>query len=382
METAYFDNAATTFPKPEAVYSFMDHFYRTCGVNVGRGQYALAAKAAGLVAETRTLLAEVLGCPHKDVVFTHTATEALNTVLRGLPLPPKANVYLSPFEHNAVTRVMAHLQEQGELNVHQLTVDPVTLEYDLGSIEGQFRKVPPNLVVMSHASNVCGVVAPVAEICALAKRHGAVTVVDMAQTAGLVALDVGSELVDYAIFAGHKTLYGPLGVGGFVKKQGEELPPLIFGGTGVDSANQSMPAQSPARYEAASANIAAIAGLHAALTWLRSVGQDSVALQERENHQRLLSVLEEFPNIRRIRPAGKSVGVVSCLFDGYSSDNIGYVLSQQNVAVRTGLHCAPSAHRFLNTFPAGTVRFSVSYFNTDNDFDQLRRALEYIEENG
>ena len=279
METAYFDNAATTFPKPEAVYSFMDQFYRTCGVNVGRGQYTLAAKAANLVAETRVLLAEVLHCSNKDVVLNHTATEALNTVLRGLALPVGANIYLSPFEHNAVTRVMADLQGRGELTVRQLIVDPDTLQYDLKQIEEQFTRYRPALVVMSHASNVCGAVAPVMEICNLAKRHGAVTVLDMAQTAGLVPLDVGSDLVDFAIFAGHKTLYGPLGVGGFVKKQGVELPPLIFGGTGVDSANQSMPAEAPARYEAASANIAAIAGLHAALTWLCSVGQDRIAVR-------------------------------------------------------------------------------------------------------
>lgn len=378
----YFDNAATTFPKPETVYSFMDSFYRECGVNVGRGQHKLAAKASTLVAETRSLILNMLHCPNKKVVFTHTATEALNIILRGVPLADKQNVYISPFEHNAVTRVLAHLQAIYDISLHQLAVDKKTLLYDLNEIKGQFSEDNPSLVVISHASNVCGLLAPISEICGMAKRYEAVTVIDMCQTAGLVDTDLSCDIIDFAVFAGHKTMYGPLGVAGFVMNDRITPAPLLYGGTGVDSANQSSPKTIPERYEVASPNIMAIAGLNAAMKWLSEIGIENVFRREKENHEILLSTLQQYSNVKIIGGGrtDEMIGVVSCLFDGYGSDDIGHVLNNHDVAVRTGLHCAPFAHRFLGTFPAGTVRFSVSYFNTEEDFAKLDDALSLIAE--
>jgi len=229
---------------------------------------------------------------------------------------------------------------------------------------------------------VCGVVAPIHKLCSMAKAAGSITLVDMCQTAGLVDTDLSSESIDFAVFAGHKTLYSPLGVAGVVSNFKIKPEPLIFGGTGVESANQALPETVPERYEVASPNIAAIAGLNASLKWIEKVGIDNIYLKEQENRSKLVDVLNRFSNVKVVEAKeSDAIGVVSCVFDGYSSDNIGQILSDQNVAVRTGLHCAPYAHKFIGTFPAGTVRFSVSYFNSDEDFEKLETALEYIEEN-
>jgi len=200
---------------------------------------------------------------------------------------------------------------------------------------------------------------------------------------GLLDTDLGTTNIDYAVFAGHKTLYAPIGVAGFVAVNDTNISPLLYGGTGIDSASLTLPDTIPERYEVGSQNIMAIAGLNAALKWIKSVSIDEIYKVEQYNRTRLVDVLKKFNNIKVISPqeSENSVGVVSCVFDGYSADNIGQVLSEGDIAVRTGLHCAPDAHRFLGTFPSGTVRFSVSYFNEDNDFRQLDDALAYIQIN-
>ena len=379
---AYFDNAATTYPKPESVYDFTDRFYRECGVNVGRGQHKLASKASALVQETRELILELFHCPAKKVVFTHTATEAINFVLRGLPVNNKYTVYISPFEHNAVTRVLYHLQSMYDIQVETLCFDKATMTYNFPKIRNQFAEKKPNWMVVSHASNVCGVVSPIKELCHLSKEFGAINLIDMCQTAGLVDADLSGEDIDFAVFAGHKTLYSPLGIAGVVSSFAIKPQPLLFGGTGVDSANQALPESVPERYEVASPDIAAIAGLNASLKWIKKTGIQNIYEKEQENFKRLVELLSRYKNIKIIDTIDvESIGVVSCLFEGYSSDSIGQILSEQNVAVRTGLHCAPTAHKFIGTFPAGTVRFSVSYFNSDEDFDVLEAALDYIELN-
>ena len=381
-KVAYFDNAATTYPKPESVYDFTDRFYRECGVNVGRGQHKLASKASALVRETRELILELFHCPAKKVVFTHTATEAINFVLRGLPVNNKYTVYISPFEHNAVTRVLYHLQSMYDIQVETLCFDKATMTYNFPRIRNQFAEKKPNWMVVSHASNVCGVVSPIKELCHLSKEFGAINLIDMCQTAGLVDADLSGEDIDFAVFAGHKTLYSPLGIAGVVSSFAIKPQPLLFGGTGVDSANQALPESVPERYEVASPDIAAIAGLNASLKWIIKTGIQNIYEKEQENYKRLVELLSRYENIKIIDTIDvKSIGVVSCLFEGYGSDSIGQILSEQNVAVRTGLHCAPTAHKFIGTFPAGTVRFSVSYFNSDEDFDVLEAALDYIELN-
>lgn len=377
---AYFDNAATTYPKPNAVYDYMDKFYRENGGNAGRGQYKLAATASRIISETRKMIQKVLQCENKDVIFAPSATLAMNMVLQGV-ITTGMHIYISPFEHNAVTRTLHALEASKNVSVHILPYS-VNGGYDLDATRREFQQNKPDVVVVSHASNVCGLIAPVEQIVSLAKEFDSITVLDMAQTAGLVPLNVGSNNVDYAVFAGHKTLYGPIGIGGFVKKTDTKPVPVLFGGTGVESALQDMPHDAPGRYEMGSQNIHAISGLHAALAWFLEHAEEIRQTEER-NHKRLISILDSHPNITMVGPRDRSncIGVVSCVFDDYSSDSIGDVLDRYEIAVRTGLHCAPIAHKTLKTFPAGTVRFSVSYFTDEEEFRLLTEVLDYIEEN-
>uniref|UniRef100_UPI003D7EC69A aminotransferase class V-fold PLP-dependent enzyme n=1 Tax=Mitsuokella sp. TaxID=2049034 RepID=UPI003D7EC69A len=231
-------------------------------------------------------------------------------------------------------------------------------------------------------SKVIGLVAPVADIFSLAKKYHAYTLVDMSQTAGLVDLDIQNAACDFAVFAGHKTLYGPTGISGFFMKPDILLPPVLFGGTGIASAEQDMPKDLPARYEMGTMNISGIAGLHAALGWLLATGIDKIRKREDANRQQLLKLLGEydFLQIVGVNSEREYVGVVSVLFDGISSDSAGPLFDERGIAVRTGLQCAPLAHKFLGTFPAGTIRFSVSYFTTEADFEALRDVLDEIEE--
>lgn len=379
---AYFDNAATTFPKPEAVYTFMSDFYRSNGASAGRGNYGASLSAGALIAETRQLLQELLHCQAKQVVFTPTATIALNIVLQGLVKMGVKEVYISPFEHNAVTRTLHAFEVSGQINVHKLVVSE-SMVYDLERIRYQFEEKRPDLIVVSHASNVFGLISPVEEIFRLGKQFDAYTVVDMAQTAGLVDCNVGSNVIDFAVFAGHKTLYGPTGISGFMMKPEIKLPTVIFGGTGYESANQDMPLSLPERYEMGTMNLIGVAGLHAALKWINDISISSLREKEAQNRQRLLEILDDYWFIKVVGnfPKNEYVGIVSCLIDGISSDSAGKIFDKVGIAVRTGLQCAPLAHEFAGTYPAGTIRFSVSYFTTEQDFQELISALDHIEEN-
>ena len=241
---AYFDNAATTYPKPEPVYQSMDQFQRHTGGSFGRGNHEFSSSAKCMVDDTRKAIKELLHCPSKQVVFEPSATISLNIIIQGVIKNGARNIYISPFEHNAVTRTLHHFEKQNKIAVHQLSVS-TSLSFDLERIRYQFDETKPDLVIVSHASNVCGLIAPVEEIFTLAKKHSAITVVDMAQTAGLVDCNIGSSVFDFAIFAGHKTLYGPTGISGFVMSPNLKLPAVLFGGTGYESANQDMPESIP-----------------------------------------------------------------------------------------------------------------------------------------
>jgi cysteine desulfurase family protein len=350
---------------------------------LGVGNTYLASRATSLVSETRELLLDLNHCPNRKIVFTNTATEALNVILQGLPWQEKMTVYVSPFEHNAVMRVLTHLKKLYQLNIQTLCFNKSRFEYDLSGIKEQFVYRQPKVVVISHASNVCGVIAPIEEISAFSKQYKAVNVIDMCQTMGLIDMNLNSENVDFAVFAGHKTLYAPFGVSGFICTVNSDIKPLLFGGTGIDSTNEELPDTIPERYEVGSKNIIAIAGLNSSLRWIKKIGIRSIYAKECENHLKLLKTLKKYDNIK-IVPFDKeyaSIGTVSCIFNGYNSDSIGQILSDKGIAVRTGLHCSPNAHKFLGTFSAGTVRFSVGYFNNDDDFATLDEALAYIYEN-
>lgn len=377
---AYFDNAATTFPKPDMVYNFMNEFYRKSGANAGRGKYVMAESAGALIKDTRRRLQKLLHCESKQVIFTPTATIALNIIIQGMVQKGEKNIYISPFEHNAVTRTLHHYEKQGIISVRQLEVTEALI-YDLQKIRYQFDDVKPDMVIISHASNVIGVVAPVEDIFKLAKEYDAYTLVDMSQTAGLVDLNVGLTSIDFAVFAGHKTLYGPTGISVFVMKAEIDMPAVIFGGTGFESANQDMPQSLPERYEMGTGNIVGIAGLNAALKWIDEQGIAEIWAKEAEHRKLLLDILQQYDFLKIVgdNEEAQFVGIVSCVMEGISSDSAGNIFAERGIAVRTGLQCAPLAHKWLGTYPAGTIRFSVGYFTNEEDFAELEKALDEIE---
>ena len=379
---AYFDNAATSYPKPNVVYSFMDDFYRNNEGSVGRGNYASVNSVRRIVDETRFLIQDLLHCPAKQVIFTPTATIALNMIIQGIIKLGAKNIYISPFEHNAVTRTLHYFEKEGTITVNVLTVSS-QLQYDMERIKNQFFCRPPDLVIMSHVSNVIGLISPVEDIFALSKEFKAINVVDMSQSAGLVDIDVGLETIDFAVFAGHKTLFGPTGISGFVMKRGINLPSIIFGGTGFDSANQDMPESLPEKYEMGTLNLVGIAGLNAALKWVKAKTIVQINSEERHNRKLLVDLLKQYIFIKIVGNLDEReyVGIVSCLIDGLSCDIAGSILAERNIAVRTGLHCAPKAHFFLGTYPAGTIRFSVNCFTSKNDYIELKKALDDIATN-
>lgn len=382
---AYFDNAATTFPKPECVYDFMNTFYRECGGNAGRGSHKLSIGAGKMVSETRNRLKKLLHCENKKIVFTPSATIALNMILQGVldcEMTSGANVYISPFEHNAVTRVLHHYENIGKITVRLLAIKD-DLTYDFERIQTQFAKDSPDLMVVSHASNVIGLISPVEKLCSMAKKCNAVTVIDMAQTAGLVDINIGLETIDFAVFAGHKTLYGPTGIGGFAMKPDFDLKPVLFGGTGFESANQDMPSDIPQRYEMGTLNIAGIAGLHASLGWILDEGIDYLWEHEQLKRKELLRILRSYDFIKIVgdNEINRYIGIVSCVMEGLPSDTAASVFAEKNVAIRSGLQCAPLAHKTLGTSPSGTIRFSCSAFTSDGDFRELVKTLDWIKGN-
>lgn len=382
---AYFDNAATTFPKPECVYEYMNSFYRECGGNAGRGNHKFSMGASKMISETRNRIKLLLHCENKQIVFTPSATIALNMILQGVlsgKTTQRRNVYISPFEHNAVTRILHHYEEIGIVNIITLDVDNEFC-FDFAKIKKQFDKNAPSLLVVSHASNVIGLISPVEELCLIAKKFGATTVIDMAQTAGLVDLNVGLETIDFAVFAGHKTLYGPTGIGGFAMKPDLNLNPVLFGGTGIESANQDMPRDIPQRYEMGTLNIVGIAGLYASTGWILDQGIDCLWEHELLKRKELLKILRSYDFVKIVGDNEKNqyVGIISCVIDGLPSDTAASVLAEQNIAVRSGLQCAPLAHKTLGTYPSGTIRFSCSAFTANDDFRELVKTLDWIKEN-
>ena len=268
----YFDNAATTYPKPNGVYDFMNSFYRDYGVNVSRGQYKESSIAANIVRETRDLILNLFHANSDyETVFTPSSTIAMNTILFGQNWNENDVVFITRFEHNAVLRTLEQIKRRYNIKIKYIEPDKNSLEYDLNAIKTQFIIDKPKLVVMNHASNSFGFIFPIEGVSKLAQEVSAKTIIDMSQTAGLIDTTIVNNF-DYVIFAGHKTLYAPIGIAGFVLKKSDKITPFIYGGTGIDSANIDMPANLPERLEAGSLNIMAIAGLNASLKWINDIG--------------------------------------------------------------------------------------------------------------
>ena len=377
VNKGYFDNAATTLMKPQGMYQFVADYMQNYGANASRGNYATAKSAGKIIRETRDLLLDLVNAPKtKEVVFTPSATIAINTILSGQALNEGDVVYISPFEHNAVIRTLIALQKNNHFEIEYLKLKNDVIDYDLDLINRQFSNKPPRLLIISHVSNVLGLIAPVEEIAKLSKNFNATVIIDAAQSCGNIDITVGN-FIDYYIFAGHKTLLAPFGIAGFICNKNSSLPPFIYGGTGIDSASSLMPSTIPERFEAGSMNIMAIAGLNYSLNWIKD-NLSFIKKMERDNFARLKSILIKYNFIKIIEPVGQCTSIISCKFDGLTSDEAGRILSSRGISVRTGLHCAPLAHKYLNSFPEGLVRFSISCFTNDEDFIILEEVLDDV----
>lgn len=379
--TAYFDNAATSFPKPQVVYDFADQFYRTSGANVGRGQYRMASRASALLEEDRELLLDLFHCPGKQAVFTPSPTIALNCIILGMGLKEGDTAYITPFEHNSVLRPLRHLEESKGVTVRTIPFEKGSLRLDSEAMMRDFDEHAPALVVVTHVSNVCGLILPIERICRVAKDHGALTVVDMSQSAGLIDTNLASDTIDFAVFAGHKTLLGPFGISGFIASQEASLDPILFGGNGLDSINLGRAKNLRAQTEVGSLDTYAVAGLNAALKWVipRCHSGEQAAI-DAANRNRLVALLtsHDFLVLHGESASEKHAGIVSVSIEGYSSIEFGKILDERGVMARAGLHCAPLAHKFLHTSPGGTVRLSIGPFSGEDDYRVLEGALDFI----
>ena len=376
----YLDNAATTYPKSESVYQALDEANRNYAFNAGRGSYAKARVATELIDKTKKQILELVNAStNSSVVFTPSITIAINQILQGIDFRTGDNVYYSPYEHNAVARTLHLIHNSVNINLIEMPINESTLEIDIEKLKYDFSVNPPRCVCCTHISNVTGYILPVMEIFECARRYDAITVLDTAQSLGVEKIDLTQMNVTFLAFAGHKSLYGPLGIGGFVTSGKVKLNEVMAGGTGSNSLVLDMPSESPDRYEFASTNIVAVAGLSQAL---KEVDYSNL-LEEDKLVKRLIDGLSQIEDIKLYIPDSKSHrNIVSFNLRNYKSEDLGMILDDDfGIAVRTGYHCAPFIHKWLKDDKnLGTVRVGVGKFNTEEDIDALLDAVREISE--
>lgn len=371
-EAVYLDNAATTFPKPEEVYSYADKAYREFGANANRGGSPLARKASELIDSTRYSVATWFSVKKEQIIFSPSATLSLNQVILGSRLTPGATIYVTPFEHNSVLRPLERLRDQLDIRKKILKVDKESYEFKLTEIETQFKAAIPEMVILNHASNVLGLITPVRKIASMVKEinPNAVIIVDGAQLSCMDGLKIDDGLIDYYIFSAHKALYGPYGAAGFVLGSDNRPDPVIFGGTGTQSETLTMPSITPDAYEPGSPNLWSLAGLNAALSWIEEVGKENILSKQEKLKSYLIEGLESLDNAVVYKPLGEMTSVVSFNVKDLPPQTVENYLGSQGISVRAGLHCAPWAHDHLGTLEiGGTVRVSPGYFNTEQQIE-------------
>lgn len=374
----YLDNAATSFPKPESVYNAVDDCLRNYCANPGRGGHKLSLQSGRVLLEARILLAELFNADSPDnVILTHNATEALNLALKGF-LKAGSHVITTSMEHNSVMRPLKILEKHGiETTIVKCNEDG---EIDVDSIEKEIRKETV-LIAATHASNVVGTIIPIEDIGALAKRYGLTFLVDASQTAGVCKIDMEKMNISMLAFAGHKSLMGPQGTGGLCIKRGLDLIPLQEGGTGSKSESLYQPDIMPDRYESGTHNTPGIAGLCAGVSFIKSKGIDVIKSHEQELARYFLEGLREIKGVRvyGTKEIEKKAPLVSINIGDIGSSEISYVLDETfDIATRSGLHCAPMAHKTIVTLEQGTVRFSFGFFNTTYQVDAALNAIAHI----
>jgi cysteine desulfurase family protein len=381
----YLDNAATTFPKPEEIYRGIESFARASGANPGRGGHRRANEAEAMIDDTRRLLARLIGCPRPErVIFGHNATDGLNMAIKGI-VRPGDHVITSDLEHNSVNRPLNRLEREGRITLTRVPAGSDHL-IDPNAVK---RALTPKtrLVALTHASNVTGTIQPVRELGRITREHGALILIDAAQSAGAVPIDVERDAIDLLAFTGHKGLLGPTGTGGLVVGDRAEIATWRDGGTGGDSTRPLQPDEYPHHLEGGTPNVFGIAGLREGLRLLLDRGVETVLPHERGLLRAFHRALKDpgrftwYGADHDLTGAGGDgrVGLVSLNLPGFPPAEFAAILDEQfDIAARPGLHCAPYAHKHLGTFPDGTVRLSVGILNTAEEMREAAAAFEEI----
>jgi len=380
MEIVYFDNAATSWPKPEETIGAMTHYLNKVGASPGRSGHRLSVEAGRIVYEAREVMASLFGIDDPNrIVFLKNATEALNIAAFGL-LRGGDHVITSPLEHNSVMRPLRALEKRGlEISFFPASPDGLLDPSDLKRL----MKKNTRAVFMTHASNVTGAILPVREMGRICREEGIIFCLDAAQTAGCVPIDVEELSVDLLAFTGHKSLFGPPGTGGLYVREGleEKIEPLLHGGTGSKSEFEEQPRFLPDKFEAGTINTVGIAGLGAGVKFVLQKGVEKIREKELALTRLLLGGLKGIKGVKVYGPReveGK-IAVVSFNIEGKSPSEIALLLDERfHIYCRPGLHCAPSAHRTLGTFPEGTVRFSFSCFNEEEEIEYALMAIHKL----
>lgn len=373
----YFDNAATTFPKPDCVWDTVNQFQREYAVNVGRGGYTLAQNASEMVDSARMKLAKLVKVSSNQVFFTPSASVSANQIILSLPWDAHKVVYLSPFEHNAVARPIEKMREAYGFRVELLPFFKDSQCLDLDKMKLLFAKYPPDYLFLNHMSNVTGAILPIDTIIEEGKKYGAFVVVDGCQSLGLLDYDLSQSSLDFLLFAGHKNLYSSFGVGGFIKNSDFPLDSLLTGGTGSDSLQLSMGEEGWSRYEFGSPNSIAIASLETSLSWLETTGISHIRQKKEQLMERLVLGLKKLP-VRCYIPENWSKSILSFTHKDYNPQELAMILDQDfQIAVRSGYHCVPYLHDLLETRETqGTVRVSLGFWNTEEEIDRFLQALQ------
>ena len=374
----YFDNAATSWPKPPGVAEAMVHFLNEVGANPGRAAHQRAVEAGRIVYDAREAVAELFNAPDPlHVAFGPNVTEALNLALRGY-LRPSDHVITSSMEHNSVMRPLRALERAGvELTVAQCSPEGVL---DPADVEASIR---PNtvLVVLNHASNVVGTLLPVAEVGRICRERDLLLLVDAAQTGGAYPIDMQADGIDLLAFTGHKSLYGPMGTGGLIvgeRVNVARLEPLKRGGTGSRSEHEVQPNFMPDMYESGTPNVVGLAGLEVGVRWVLEQGVETIRAHEITLAQRLIDGLGRIPNVTVYGglDATRQTATVSFNISGMEPSEVGLRLDEEyGIMCRVGLHCSPLAHKTIGTFPVGAARFGLGAFNT---LEEVDRAVEAV----
>lgn len=375
----YLDNAATSFPKPKEVATAVYDFMVNNGTSSGRGSYKKAMQSDYIVYECRKLIGKLFNFDNpKKVVLTSNVTDSLNIAMRGI-LKENDHVITSSLEHNAVWRCLKTLERDINIKIDtvECSKDGITNPQDIK----KYIKKDTALIVFTQASNVLGTIQPIREIGAIAREHNIPFLVDSAQSAGAMKIDVKEDNIDILAFTGHKSLLGPMGTGGLIINTDIDIKPLKAGGTGGDSAYEYQPDYYPNHLESGTSNVSGIAGLREAIKFLNKEGIENIHNKEKELTKYALEKLETVKDIEIYGPKDceKMLSVISFNIKYKRPEDVGSILDQKyDIMLRAGLHCAPTAHSVIGTKDRGTLRIGLGYFNKKEDIDKLVEALNNL----